>query len=84
LCDGGSAVGVRNRIDIHTLPLDVSIPKGTYWIAGEDSNQEDRECRNNDVRHYDIGDDSESPRYEDLEVEHDEGDFDQAEHDYVG
>jgi hypothetical protein len=70
-------------LDVETLAVDVAVPERLDRTAGENGKEEDDEAADDDVDENKVGISSELFRREELEVEENDGDFDQPENDNI-
>lgn len=83
LQDGAHADGEADGRHVEALALDVAVPEGRDWVAGEDQHQTENERVGGDEGEHGVGDAAEARRGEDLDVEEDDGGFEDAEDGYV-
>jgi hypothetical protein len=70
-------------LDVETLAVDVAVPERSDGTAREKGEEEDDEAAGDDVYENNVGVGPELFRREELEVEENDGDFDQPENDNI-
>lgn len=83
LHDGAHADGEADSRHVEAFALNVAVPEGRDRVAGEDQHEAENERVGGDEGEDRVGDAAEARRGEDLDVEEDDGGFEDTEDGYV-